>query len=228
MQQRHPPTARPALTRERVLRVAIDLADRGGIASLSMRRLASALGVEAMSLYHHVANKDDLLAGIVDIVVGEIALPDPREDWKVGLRMTAVSAYDVLGEHRWTAELMLASDALRPARMRYMNAVLGSLRRAGFSAGMTDHAYHALDSHILGFTLWEVGLVPDPGSLQGLATDALAELSSDDYPHLVEHIRQHLLPRDADAQPEFEFGLDLILDGLERILRATEAGNQVG
>jgi len=206
------------LSRDRVLRAAIDLADAGGIESLTMRRLAQELGVEAMTLYYHVANKDDILNGIVDLVVGEIALPSADDDWRTAIRTAAMSAHQVLLRHPWAAGLVLSGAGVSPARLRYMNALLGSLREAGFSAEMTDHAYHALDSHIMGFTLWVVGM--DLGSdedLAALATNFLAELPRDELPHLAEHVEQHLKPRDPSDEGEFAFGLDLVLDGLERL-----------
>ena len=210
---------RAPLSRERVLRAAIDLADTGGIGSLSMRRLAQELGVEAMSLYHHVANKDDILSGIADLVVEEYEIPNPGPDWKASIRRTAVSAYRVLLRHPWAAGLLLAGTTPSVARLRYMDALLGTLRGAGFSAEMTDHAYHALDSHIMGFTLWVTGMnLPSDEQFTDLAQGFLARLPADEMPHLVEHVHQHLKPRDPDDKPEFEFGLDLLLDGLERLL----------
>jgi AcrR family transcriptional regulator len=212
--------ARLPLSRDRVLGAAIAMADESGIESLSMRKLGQALGVEAMSLYNHVANKDEILNGIVDMVVDEFELAVPGEaDWKAALRRTAISAYEVLIRHRWAANLVLSSSGLSQARLRYMESILGTLRQAGFSAEMTDHGYHALESHIMGFTLWEVGM--DLGSredLAGLATSFLRELPRDQMPYLVEHVEQHLKPRDPEDEGEFAFGLDLILDGLERTL----------
>ena len=206
------------LTRERVLRAAIGLADAGGIEGLSMRRLAQELGVEAMSLYYHVANKNDILNGIVDQVVSEFELPAVRADWKIAIRTTAVSAHEVLVRHPWAASLVLSGTGLSKARLRYMDAILGSLRRAGFSADMTDHAYHALDSHIMGFTLWQVGMnLGSEDDLKAMAGEFLAQLSVEEFPYLAEHVEQHLKPRTDDVS-EFEFGLGLILDGLERLL----------
>jgi AcrR family transcriptional regulator len=207
------------LSRDRVLRAAIDLADAGGIESLTMRKLAQELGVEAMTLYYHVANKDDILAGIVDLIMGEIELPSAGDDWKTAIRTTAISAHQVLLRHPWAASLVLSSSGLSQARMRFMDALLGSLRVAGFSAEMTDHAYHALDSHIMGFTLWVVGMnLGSDEDLAALATDFLKEFPRDELPHLAEHIEQHMKPRDPNDEGEFAFGLDLILDGLERTL----------
>ncbi|MGH2444599.1 MAG: TetR/AcrR family transcriptional regulator C-terminal domain-containing protein [Candidatus Limnocylindria bacterium] len=209
------------MSRERVLRAAIELADEAGIEALTMRRLAQQLGVEAMTLYYHVANKNDILAGIVDLVVEEIALPTAGGDWKAELRASSISAHDVLVRHPWSASLVLSGPGLSQARMRQMDAILGTLRSGGFSADMTDHAYHALDSHIMGFTLWQVGmdLGDDEEDLAALAASVLESLAPNALPHLVEHIHQHLRPSDPEdeGEGEFAFGLDLLLDGLERI-----------
>lgn len=211
------PEARVPLSRDRVLRAAISLADESGIDSLSMRKLGQVLGVEAMSLYNHVASKDDILNAIVDIVESDIELPSPGADWKSALRKTGISAHDVFVRHPWAASLTLSATGTRPARWRYMNAILGCLREAGFSAEMTDLAYHALDSHISGFTLWAAQLQVDAEELPDLAATFLRELPVDDLPYLVEHVHQHLKERSPDDEGAFAFGLDLILDGLERI-----------
>ena len=212
-----PSASRAPLSRERVLRAAIDLADEAGIESLSMRKLGQALGVEAMSLYNHVANKDDILNGMVDIVVSEFELPSPGTEWKAAIRGIAISAHDVLVRHPWAASLMLSSTGASPARWRYMNTILGCLREAGLSADLTDHAYHALDSHITGFTLWQVQIQIDPEKLPDMAATFLRELPGDEYPYLVEHVHQHLKEPSPEDEGAFAFGLDLILDGLERI-----------
>lgn len=214
------PDARVPLSRDRVLRAAIGLADEAGIESLSMRRLGQELGVEAMSLYNHVANKDDILNGIVDIAESEIELPASEAAWKPALRKTAISAHDAFERHPWAASLTLSTTGTRPARWRYMNAILGSLREAGFSAEMTDLAYHALESHIAGFTLWAAQLEVDTEELPDLAAVFLREIGTGDYPYLVEHVHQHLKERNPEDEGAFAFGLDLILDGLERILRS--------
>lgn len=206
------------LSRERVLGAAIDLADAGGIDALTMRGLAQELGVEAMSLYHHVAGKDDILEGIADLVVSEIELPAPGAEWKGSLRATAISAHEVFLRHRWGASLVLSARGGSEARMRYMDAILGTFREAGLSAEMTDHAYHALESHIMGFTLWEVGMsLGTAEELRVLATAYLENIDRDEFPYIVEHIHQHLKPRNPEDEGAFAFGLDLILDGLERI-----------
>lgn len=210
--------ARLPLTRERVLLAALELADAHGIEALTMRRLAQELGVEAMSLYHHVRNKQDLLGAICDLVVREYEMPEPGEPWKAAVRRMAISAHEALLRHPWAASVLLSGTPESRARIRYMDAVLGAFRTGGFSAGMTDHAYHALDSHIMGFTLWVVGMnLGTQEDLASMATDFLRELPQDELPYLVEHIHQHLRPRDPDEVGEFAFGLDLLLDGLERL-----------
>ena len=211
--------SRIPLSRERVLRAAIELADEGGIESLSMRKLGQALGVEAMSLYNHVAGKDDILNGIVDIVESDIDLPSAGKKWKAALRTTAISAHDVFERHPWAASLTLSTTGARPARWRYMNSILGCLREAGFSADTTDLAYHALESHIAGYTLWAAQLGVDEDELPDLAAAFIGELPPG-MPYLIEHVEQHLKERDPENEGAFAFGLDLILDGLERILRA--------
>ena len=207
------------LSRDRVLTAALTLADREGVEALSMRRLGAELGVEAMTLYHHVGRKDDLLAAMVDMVVSEIELPPSELGWKAALRTCAISAHEVLLRHRWAAQLILAPRGPDPAHLRYMDAILGTLRRGGFSAEMTHHAYHALESHIMGFTLWEVGMnLGNDEDVRALAAAFLRELPAGELPHLAEHVEQHTKPRDPESEDEFAFGLDLILDGLERIL----------
>jgi AcrR family transcriptional regulator len=212
------PEPRIPLSRERVLRAAIVLADEGGIESLSMRKLGQQLGVEAMSLYHHVANKDDLLDGIVDAVTSEIEVPSDETDWKEAIRRTAISSHDLFLRHRWACSLMMRRARVSPDRMRWMEAVLRTFREAGFSAEMTHHAYHALDSHITGFTLWQVSMpFETKEELVDLAEGFLQEIPADEYPYVIEHAEQHIAPSSPDGKSEFEFGLDLILDGLERL-----------
>jgi AcrR family transcriptional regulator len=190
------------------------LADAGGIESITMRKLGRALGVEAMSLYNHVANKDDLLDGIVDIVLDEFELPDAGADWEAAIRRTAASAHETLVRHPWACSLVMSRP--RPGRMRYIDALLRCLREAGFSADETFHAYHALDSHILGYTLWELGHAFDPAKADELAKTFLPQIA-DEYPYLHEHAEQHFDESRPRGQSGFEFGLDLILDGLKRL-----------
>ena len=207
---------RVPLSRERVLRAAIDLANRGGITALSMRKLAQELGVEAMSLYYYVAKKEDLLAGMVDLVVREMELPSMGDDWKAALRKSAISAHDVLVRHAWACGLMMSVQD-GTARLRWMDAVLRCLREAGFSTELTHHAYHALDSHITGFTLWQLSFPFEAEQLADVAATFLRELPVDEYPYLAEHVEWHLTETSDDDEGEFAFGLDLILDGLERM-----------
>jgi len=211
-----PAETRVPLTRERVLRAAVELADRDGLDAVTMRRLAGEVGVEAMSLYHHVAKKDDILGGMVDIVVGEMDFPSADGDWKAALRRSSISSHDVLVRHPWAAGLILSGPSVSTARLAYMDSILGCLRRGGFSAGMTDHAYHALDSHVMGFTLWQVGIAAGMSQL-GTVEDFLRDFPVDEMPWLAEHIQQHLKERDPEDEGEFAFGLDLVLDGLERL-----------
>lgn len=220
---------RAPLSRERVLQAAIRLADQGGIESLTMRKLARALGVEAMSLYNHVANKDDLVDGIVDLVVSEIDLPSTAEDWETAIREYAISAHEALLRHPWACSLVMSpttTRTMRTARLRYMEWLLGQLRGAGFSPELTYHAYHALDGHILGFTLWQLGHSAGARQIGGeqdfadFAGKFLRELRAGDFPYLAEHVEQHLAAFGEDgaseSESEFEFGLGLILDGLKR------------
>ena len=216
------PEPRVPLSRERVLQAAVRLADGAGIEALSMRRLGQELGVEAMSLYHHVANKDDLEQAIVELVLSEIEPPREGGDWKEEIRRTAVSSYQAFVRHRWACGLMTrgpnVTPTVSPVRIAWMEAVLRTLREAGFSANLTHHAYHALDSHITGFTLWIVSMPFETHEeLVDLAQAFLPQIPAEQYPYLLEHAHQHLLPPDPDEKSEFEFGLDLILDGLERL-----------
>jgi AcrR family transcriptional regulator len=210
--------ARSPLRRELVLDAAIRLADAGGVESLSMRKLGQELGVEAMSLYNHVANKDDILNAIVEIVESDIELPVPGADWRSELRKTGISAHDVFERHPWAASLTLSVGGARPTRWRYMNAILGCLRQAGFSAETTDLAYHALESHISGFTLWAAQLDVEEEDLPDLAVRFVESLPAGEFPWLIEHVHQHLKERNPENEGAFVFGLDLILDSLARVL----------
>ena len=205
------------LSKERVLGAAVELADAHGIEALSMRRLAKELGVEAMSLYNHVANKDEILSGIVEIVASEVEVPSDPLNWKASIRRSAISAHDAFIRHRWSCSLMTNTPGVIPSRMRWMEGVLATLRGAGFSPNLTHHAYHALDSHITGFTLWQVSFPFDTREeLLDLAEEFLKQIPADEYPYVIEHAHQHLEEPDPNEPSAFEFGLDLILDGLER------------
>jgi AcrR family transcriptional regulator len=216
-----------------VLDAAIRLADDGGIESLTMRKLARELGVEAMSLYNHVANKRDLVEGIVDRALDEIELPATGEEWDAAIRKCAISAHEMLLRHPWACSVVMSPTSFRIAgspRVRYMEWLLERLREAGFSPELTYHAYHALDSHILGFTMWQLGhmagvrTLAEETDLADFAATILQELRDHDFAYLAEHAEQHLAaPRD-DGARQFEFGLDLILDGLERARESTKRG----
>jgi AcrR family transcriptional regulator len=208
------------LSRERVLHAAVAFADESGLETLSMRKLGEAVGVEAMSLYSHVANKDDLLDGMIDMVFSEIDLPSGEDDWKTAMRQRAISVRRVLSRHRWAIGLMESRSSPGPATMRHHDAVIGCLRSAGFSVELTAHAYSVLDSYIYGFALQERSLPFDtPDETAELARVILAQFPADQYPHLAELTSEHVLRPGYDYGHEFEFGLDLILDGLERISR---------
>jgi AcrR family transcriptional regulator len=192
------------------------LADEGGIDALSMRKLAHELGVEAMSLYNHVANKDDIIDGIVDLVASEMDPPPDGVDWKTAMRRSAISAHEVLMRHRWAGPLWMSPRKVSPARLRYGDAILGALREGGFSKDVTYHAFHALQSHVLGFTLYLLNFRFDTADLEEMAAGFLRDFPPDEYPYLAEHVEQHMEPSD-ERQSTFEFGLDLVLDSLERL-----------
>ena len=220
MATRTDPTAkaRTPLTRERVLRAALDLADKGGIDSLSMRKLGQELGVEAMSLYNHVANKDDILDGIVDLVFSEIDVPSDGADWKTALRRRGISVRDVLVRHPWATSLMQSRTRPGPATLRHNDSVIGTLRKSGFTIDMAAHAFSLMDGYIYGFALQQVNL-PSRTSEESaaLARNILDRLPADQYPHMAEMITEYALRPGYDYAKEFEFGLDLILHGLERL-----------
>jgi AcrR family transcriptional regulator len=218
------PAAEPRvpLSRERVLRAAVALADDSGLESLTMRKLGEVVRVEAMSLYNHVANKGDLLDGMVDLVFSEIHLPSAGVDWKTAMRQRAISAREVLSRHPWGIGLMESRSTPGPATLRHHDAVLGSLRQGGFSIEMAAHAFSALDSYIYGFALQEASLPFDTAEETAeVAQMILKQLPADEYPYLTELTIEHVLQPGYDYGDEFEFGLDLILDGLERARNLT-------
>jgi AcrR family transcriptional regulator len=208
---------RVPLSRERVLRGAVALADAGGVSSLTMRSLAQHLGVKPMALYYHVANKSAIIDGIVDLVFSEIELPSSDDDWRTGMERRARSARQVLRRHPWAIDLLQSRTAPGPATLRHHDAIIGGLRRAGFSVAMTAHAYALLDSYIYGFALSEASLpINGPESVAEVAGSMMQEYDTEAYPHLLEFSMEHILKPDYDFGSEFEFGLDVILDGLSR------------
>jgi AcrR family transcriptional regulator len=208
-------TRRKPLSRERILAAALELVDEQGIEALSMRKLGQRLGYEAMSLYNHVANKDDLLDGILDLVLAEMEQPDPAAGM-ASIRSSSLSAHEALTRHPWAASLLMSPLRIRPARLQFMNALLGALREAGFSAETTYTAYHVLDAHIIGFSLWASTHGSIPMDIEDIRPFLDRMLPADAYPHLHEHGMQHLEDGPHRNVPTFEYALDLLLDGLER------------
>ncbi|QQQ74611.1 TetR/AcrR family transcriptional regulator C-terminal domain-containing protein [Saccharothrix sp. 6-C] len=203
------------LSRDRVLRAAVAIADAGGLAGLTMRSLGDALGVKPMSLYHHVKNKDEILDGIVDLVFARMELPTPGGDWRHEMVKRADSARDVLKRHPWAIGLLESRKAPGPATLRHHDATIGTLRRAGFSVAMTAHAYALLDSYVYGFAVQEAALpFNGPDSATEVTADIMAHFGEGEYPHLVEMATEHVLRPGNDFADEFPFGLGVILDAL--------------
>jgi AcrR family transcriptional regulator len=214
---------RVPLSRQRVLETAMALADQGGLESLSMRKLGQELGVEAMALYHHFANKGEVLDGIVDLVFSELDLPDAAVDWKAAMRRRAISVREALARHRWAIGLMESRRNPGLANLRHHDAVIGGLRAGGFTVEMAAHAYSLLDSYIYGFALTKMNLPFETSEqVADVARTMLEPFPVGEYPHLVEFIAEHALKPGYDYADEFEYGLDLILDGLERMREAAE------
>jgi AcrR family transcriptional regulator len=215
------PRKRVPLSRERVLRSAIDIADSAGVGALTIRSLAQRLGVKPMSIYYYVPNKSAILDGIVDLVFSEIELPAANGDWRSELVRRGNSARQVLSRHQWAIGLMESRKSPGPATLRHHDAVIGTLRGAGFSVEMTAHAYALLDSYVYGFALQEAAL-PFQGTDTADVTETIMErFHSDQYPHLVEMATEHVLQPGYDFGDEFEFGLRVILDALTRALPST-------
>src|SRR6266508_499992 len=211
------PEGRAPLSRERVLRAAVAVADAAGIGALTIRSLAQELGVKPMSVYHYVANKDEILDGIVDLVFGEIDLPSTDGDWRSEMRRRATSARRALRRHPWAIGLMESRTTPGPATLRHHDAVIGTLRGAGFSIQMTAHAYALLDSYVYGFALQEASLpFEGPETVAEVAEPMMQQFPAGEYPHLVEMATEHILKPGYDFGDEFEFGLGVILDGLTK------------
>lgn len=208
---------RTPLTTRRVLEAAIDLVDRQGLGALTMRRLGSALGVEAMSLYKHVANKEALLHGMVDRIIGQIAIPDEGVPWRDAMTQRAASARDVLGRHAWVIGLMESETAAGPNSMRYLDAIIGSLRAAGFSMEDAGRAFTVLDSYVYGHVIQESNFpFSTPAEITDTVASALEQEALSAFPNLVA-MYEHALTYEYSLDAQFEFGLDLVLDGLERL-----------
>jgi len=208
---------RAPLSKERVFQAALALADERGIEALTMRALGEELGVEAMSLYYYVANKDELLDGMVDVVFSEIELPTADVDWKTAMRRRAISTREALARHRWAVGLLESSMKPGPANFRLHDAVLACLREAGFSVENAVHAYSLQDAYIYGFALQEKAMpVDSPEQLAEAAGDLRRQFTAAEYPHIAETIDEHVT-KGYDFADEFEFGLELILDGLGKL-----------
>jgi AcrR family transcriptional regulator len=209
-------TRRKPLSRERILAAALEVVDEQGIEALSMRKLGQSLGYEAMSLYNHVANKDDLLDGILDLVLAEMEPPAP-DGGLPAIRASALSAHEALKRHPWAATMLMSAARIRPARIQYMEALLASLRNTGLSAETTYHAYHVLDAHIIGFSLWASTHGKMPDNIEDVRAwfDEMIPVAT--LPHLHEHGLQHLDDGPHHDVSAFEFALDLLLGGFERL-----------
>jgi AcrR family transcriptional regulator len=209
------------LSRERVLACALKLADESGIAALTIRSLATSMGTKPMSLYHYVANKDGILDGIVDMVFDEIEPPSPAGEWRGEMYRRARGVRDALKRHPWAVGLLETRASPGAATLRHHEATLATLRAAGFSVQMTAHAYALLDSYIYGAALQEAALPFHGRDAAAEVTTSIVKLFSDgQYPHLVEIATEHVLKPGYDFGDEFDFGLNVILDGLARSIQA--------
>ncbi|MEM6436036.1 MAG: TetR/AcrR family transcriptional regulator C-terminal domain-containing protein [Cyanobacteria bacterium P01_D01_bin.115] len=208
------PIPQVPLSRERILQTALQLADEAGLEALSMRQLAQKLGVKAMSLYNHVANKEDILDGLVDLVVGEIALPRREKDWKTAMRQRALSAHTVLLRHPWATLAIVSRVNVGPATLRYVEATLGCLVEAGFSFEQADHVWNAIDSHIYGFTLQALNFPFEAAEYSTVAKDYVAMIPPEQYPYL-NQLTHHIIEGRYNGLHDFEFALELLLNGLE-------------
>jgi AcrR family transcriptional regulator len=208
---------RVPLTRELVLQTALRIADQGGLESLSMRKLGQELGVEAMAIYYHFANKDELLDGIVDLVWAEIEVPIAGDEWRRAMRRRAISVHDVLARHRWAIGLMESRRNPGPANLRHHDAVIGNLRAAGFEMALVAHAYSLLDGYIYGYALTKMNLPFDAlDDISEMAQSMLEPFPEGEYPNMVAFITEHAMQPGYDFANEFAWGLDVVLDGVER------------
>jgi AcrR family transcriptional regulator len=209
--------ARPALSRDRIVDAAVAVADRGGLTAVSMRSVGREAGAEAMSLYHHLRGKEELLDALADWAFSRIALPGADQPWRAAMRDRAASARAVLVAHPWALGLLESRRHPGPVLLRHHDAVLGCLRAAGFPVVLASHAYSVLDAYVYGFVLTELNLPMEAGEDAQEFAAGLA-LAADDYPHLVETMAVQLSGGTYDYAAEFDWGLDLVLDGLEERL----------
>lgn len=214
---------RVPLSRDRVLRGAMAVADAGGIGALTIRTLAQSLGVKPMSVYYYVANKDEILDGIVDLVFAEIDLPVAGGAWRVEMARRANSARQVLRRHPWATALLQSRTNPGPATLRHHNAVIGSLREGGFSVEQTAHAFALIDSYVYGFALSEYALpINGPETVAEVAGSMIENFPADEYPYLLDFTMQHVMQPGYDFGKEFEYGLNLILEALASSAAAQE------
>ena len=210
---------KPRLSKDRVLAAALAIADRGGLPELTIRSLARELGAKPMSVYYYVASKDELLDALVDLVFAQIELPDPDGDWREEMRRRAVSARALLAQHRWATGLLESRTRPGADNLRHHESMLATLRGAGFSRELAAHAYALMDAYVFGFAVQEASLPFDgPDSVGEVAEPIMAKLASGEYPHMVDMARSYYMQPGYDFADEFDFGLDLILEGLARRL----------
>jgi len=210
-------TTRPPLTRDRILQGALELVDGEGLRALTMRRLGQRLGFEAMSLYNYVANKEDVIDGMLELVLAETDLPRTADDWASAVRESAISVHAALQRHRWAAGELLAYGRVRPARLQYMESLLGQLREGGLPAEATYVAYHVLDAHIFGFSLWEASHTFTDEEVAEMGTVFEEVITAEKFPYLREHGHQHFDEGPHQDANAFELGLDLIIGGLKKM-----------
>jgi AcrR family transcriptional regulator len=210
-------TTRLPLNRDRILRAALELVDEESLGALTMRRLGRELGFEAMSLYNYVANKEDVIDGLLELVLAETELRRSADDWASAVRESAISVHAALQRHRWAAGLLLAYGQVRPARLQYMESLLGQLREGGLPAEITYVAYHVLDAHIFGFSLWEASHTFTDEQVEEMSTVFEDLITPERFPHLREHGKQHFEEGPHQDANAFELALDLIIDGLKKM-----------
>ncbi len=212
------PGSRLPLNRDRILSAAVEIADERGVGAVTMREVASRLGVEAMSLYNHVANKDDILDGMADLVAEQFDLPEDAVDWREAMRRRAVSAHEVFGRHPWAPMLFDSRESSGHSRLRYFDWVLGTLMKAGFSVDDAARAFSLLDSYVYGFGIQQFNVsASGDASTEEMAEAILAYIPPEKYPHL-HRMASHAMQVGYDAEADFDFGLEIVLDGLERVL----------
>jgi AcrR family transcriptional regulator len=201
------------------------MVDKGGLEALSMRKLAAELGVEAMSLYNHVRNKDDIVSGMLELIAGEIELPDQVDGWREALRARTIAAHQAFVRRPWAARIWMSASLPSATRLAQSDAVLRCLRVAGLPPTVVYSAYHALDGYALGYALQRTDFPYSAKELKRMAKDFLSDFPMASYPDFAEHVSQHFDP-DFRASDSFEFGLDLILDGLERLRKPAAQARQ--